>query len=319
MAKKRYAVGIDLGGTSIKIGLVDERGKVKNKISLDSNAASGPKAVIKQIKHGIKIIIKESGHEIIGIGIGSPGTIKLKKGTVEEPPNFPGWGRVHLGKQIEKEFGKKVYVENDANAAAIGEMVYGAGKKLKSFIMITLGTGVGGGIIINRKIYRGEVGGAGELGHVSIDANGVPCKCGSYGCVEAYIGNNYLIERVKKDLVQNPKSIIHKLCENDPGNLSPKVIFEASQQNDKYAQSIIADTGEKLGFALGSIVNILDIATVIIGGGVAGFGDLLFQTVENTLRNRVMKPFQERIVVLPAKLKNEAGIKGASALVFYKS
>jgi glucokinase len=319
MSKKKYALGIDLGGTSIKIGLVDEQGKIKFKTSLDSNSNLGPKHVIKQIKHGIKNVLKETNHEIIGIGIGAPGTIKLKKGTVENPPNFAGWGRIHLGRQIEKEFNKKVYVENDANVAAIGELIYGAGRKLNSFIMITLGTGVGGGIIINKRIYRGEVGGAGELGHVTIDANGVPCKCGSFGCVEAYIGNNYLIERVKKELIKNSKSLIKKMCKKDYSNLSPKIVFEASQLNDDFAKSIIKETGQYLAYGLGSIVNVLDITTVIIGGGVAGFGDLLFETVENTLRTRVMKPFKNRIVVLPAKLKNEAGIKGASALVFYKS
>jgi len=319
MPKKKYAIGVDLGGTSIKIGLVDEQGKIKFKTTLDSNSSLGPKHVIKQIKHGIKSVLKETNYEIIGIGIGAPGTIKLKKGTVEDPPNFTGWGRVHLGKQIEKEFNIKVYVENDANAAAIGELIYGAGKKINSFIMITLGTGVGGGIIINKKIYRGEVGGAGELGHVTIDANGVPCKCGSIGCVEAYIGNNYLIENVKRDLSKNSNSKIKKLCRKDFSDLSPKIIFEASQLNDEYAKSIIQKTGRCLAFGLGSIVNILDITTIVIGGGVAGFGELLFETVENTLCTRVMKPFRKRIVVLPAKLKNEAGIKGASALVFYKS
>ena len=185
--------------------------------------------------------------------------------------------------------------------------------------MITLGTGVGGGIIINKKIYRGEVGGAGELGHVTIDAEGVPCKCGSFGCVEAYIGSNYLIERVKTELQKVKKSILLELCGNNLDKLNPQIIHEAAVLGDQFAHSVIIDTGKRLGYGLSSAVNIMDIATIIIGGGVAGFGELLFTSVEETLKLRVMKPFQNRIVVIPAKLKNEAGIKGASALVFYKS
>ncbi len=316
---KKYAIGVDLGGTSIKAGLVDEKGKIIEKISIDSMAHNGPEAVIGQIIKGVKQILKKRNHKILGIGIGSPGTIRTKKGTVENPPNFPGWEKVHLGNVIKKEFKVDVFVENDANAAAIGELIYGAGKKFNNFIMITLGTGVGGGIIIDKKIYRGEVGGAGELGHVTIDYNGVPCKCGSFGCVEAYIGNSYLIERVKTGLQQNKQSQIHKLSGNNLDYLTPKIIHDASEAGDKFAQSVIVDTGKRLGYGLSNAVNILDITTIIIGGGVAGFGELLFSSVSETLKSRVMKPFQNRIVVLPARLKNEAGIKGASALVFYKS
>ncbi len=319
MSKRKFAVGVDLGGTSIKIGLVDEKGKIHDKTAIDSLAHEGPKTVINQIIKGIKQLRKRDDHGILGIGIGSPGTIRTKKGTVEDPPNFPGWGKIHLGNVIKKEFKTDVFVENDANAAAIGELIYGAGKKFNNFILITLGTGVGGGIIINKKIYRGEVGGAGELGHVTIDANGVPCKCGSFGCVEAYIGNNYLIERVKAELQNNKKSILHELCKNNPDQLSPKIIHEAAEKGDQFARSIIIDTGKRLGYGLTNAVNILDITNIIIGGGVSGFGELLFNSVEETLKTRVMKPFRNRIVVIPAKLKNEAGIKGASALVFYKS
>jgi glucokinase len=319
MPKKKYAIGVDLGGTSIKIGMVDEKGKIVEKVSVDSLANDGPNAVVSQIKKGIKQLLKKDDYKLLGIGIGSPGTIRIKKGTVEDPPNFPGWGKIHLGNLIKKEFKVEVFVENDANAAAIGELIYGAGRKYENFIMITLGTGVGGGIIINKKIYRGEVGGAGELGHVTIDAEGVPCKCGSFGCVEAYIGSNYLIERVKTELQRVKKSILLELCGNNLDKLNPQIIHEAAGLGDQFARSVIIDTGKRLGYGLSSAVNIMDIATIIIGGGVAGFGELLFTSVEETLKLRVMKPFQNRIVVIPAKLKNEAGIKGASALVFYKS
>lgn len=319
MSKKKFAVGVDLGGTSIKIGLVDPNGKILKKKSIDSCASKGPDAVIEQIVKGIKLITNKKYDKILGIGIGAPGAVKLKKGTVENPPNFPNWGKVHLGKAIKEKFDCDVYVENDANAAAIGELIYGAGKKFENFIMITLGTGVGGGIIINKKIYRGETGGAGEIGHVTIDYNGPQCKCGSFGCVESFIGNNYLIERVKKQLQEKKDSQLNKLTGNDLNLLTPQLIHHAAEDGDDFAKSIIVDCGLKLGYVLASIVNVLDISTIIIGGGVAGFGQLLFDAVKLAIKERVIKPFKDQIVVKPAKLKNNAGIKGASALVFYKS
>ena len=318
MAKVKAAVGVDLGGTTIKLGIVDRKGKILKKLSIDSKAEKGPDAVTKQIIKGVKQITTDD-IRIIGIGVGAPGVISLKKGTVQNPPNFPGWGRIHLGDILKKEFKCKVFVENDANAAAIGELIYGAGSKFKNFVMITLGTGVGSGIIIDKKIYRGESGGAGELGHVSIDTMGRQCKCGSLGCIEAYIGNNYLIERVKLQLEERKDSKLYKMINGDYNLLTPKIIQSAAIEGCDFSQSVIIDTGTKLGYALASAVNILDIATIFLGGGISGFGKLLNNSVQSACKERVLKPFQSRIIVRTAKLKNDAGIKGASALVYYKS
>ena len=317
MSTQKYALGIDLGGTTIKFGLVNDSGKIKKKFSLDTYASDGPEAVIAQIKKGIAQLIN-SKQNVLGIGIGTPGLVIKKKGTVENPPNFPGWESIPLGSLLKEECGKKVYVENDANAAAIGEMIFGAGKKYDNFVMITLGTGVGGGIIINRKIYKGESGGAGEIGHISINEKGRLCKCGSRGCIETYAGNNYLIDQVKKELPRYKESKLHQLI-GEGNTLTPKLIHKAYLLNDSYAEMIITDLGQKIGAALASLVNIVDIANILIGGGVAGFGNILLDTIETTIKERVMKPIRPRIIVKPAKLKNEAGIKGASALVFYKS
>lgn len=318
MSKKKFAVGVDLGGTSIKIGLVDEKGKIVKRISVNNSVHEGPDAVIKLIIHGINQVAKGKFDKILGIGIGAPGAVKLKKGTVENPPNFPGWGKVHLGNILKKKFQCDVYVENDANAAAIGELIYGAGKRYENFMMITLGTGVGGGIIFNKKIFRGETGGAGELGHVTINSSGARCNCGSFGCIEAYLGNNYLVERVKTQLQERNDSLLFGLTNGNLNLLTPKLIHTAAVEGDDFSKSVIIDCGTKLGYVLASIVNVLDIATIIIGGGVAGFGNLLFEAVESSLKERVMKSFRKRITVKSAKLKNNAGIKGASALVFYK-
>jgi glucokinase len=315
--KNKYAIGVDLGGTSIKLGIVSDNGKLLKKHTVRTEAEKGPKKVIENIISGINELTEKSKYKISGIGIGCPGVVTPGKGIVENPPNFPGWNRVNIGKIISREFKKTVLVDNDANAAAIGELTFGSGKKYKSFIMITLGTGVGGGIVINKKIYHGDFGAAGEIGHISIDYNGPKCNCGSYGCIEAYAGNHYLRERVRTELKKHPKSKIWKLIENDLSKVSPRNIQDAAESGDAFGKSVIEELGMHLGSAFASLCNVLDISVFIIGGGIAGFGKPLFDSIRKTIARRVMAPIRPRVRVLPAKLKNDAGIKGASALVFH--
>ena len=320
MSKSLYAIGVDLGGTAVKVGIVSESGKIIKKTSLDTNAKNGPDSVLSSIKKGIdQLISKKNKKDFIGIGLGSPGTVSSKKGIVENPPNFPGWESVPIGNILQKHYDLKCSIENDANAAAIGEMIFGAGKKLDSFLMVTLGTGVGGGIIINRKIYRGMFGAAGEFGHVSIDYKGQNCNCGSTGCIEAYAGNNYLVRWVTEELRNYSTSLLNDLIKNNNNQLTPKLIHEAAEQNDTFALYVIDKLGNYLGYALASLINTLDIGKVIVGGGVSGFGDRLFNSIEGTIKERVLTALRPRIKVSPAKLKNAAGIKGASAIAFYKA
>ena len=161
--KEKYAVGVDLGGTSVKLGIISLQGKIIKKTAVETKAEDGPESVISQIKYGINILLHKNKLKIHGIGIGSPGTVNIKKGIVENPPNFPGWKKINLGKIIKKEFDTPVRIDNDAHAAATGEMIFGAGKNIDSFMMITLGTGVGGGIVFNRRIFGGSTAEQGRL------------------------------------------------------------------------------------------------------------------------------------------------------------
>jgi len=315
--RTKYAVGVDLGGTNIKIGLVSQGGKIINKLSIKTESRKGPQKVIENIKTGVHALLYKTKVHIDGFGIGCPGTVDPEKGTVENPPNLHGWGKVNLGRAISMEFEKDVFLENDANAAAIGELIFGNGRKFNSFIMVTLGTGVGGGIIINKQLYRGEFSAAGEIGHITINYNGPQCKCGSYGCIEAYAGNQYLKERVRSELKKHPNSLLLKLIGNDYSLVSPGKIQEAAEKGDEFSISVIEDLGIKLGAAFASLSNILDVSIYIIGGGISGFGKPLFDSIKKSLTARVMAPLKPRIKILPAKLKNDAGIKGASALVFH--
>jgi len=315
----KYVIGVDLGGTSIKFGIVSDAGKIIKKNLLKTEAEKGPKTIIENIKKGINSFISDKRYKIEGIGIGCPGIVTPGTGIVENPPNMPGWNKVNVGKIISQEFGKNVFVDNDANAAAIGELIFGSGKKFSSFIMITLGTGVGGGIIINKKIYHGDKGAAGEIGHISIDYNGPKCNCGSYGCIEAYAGNQYLRERVRNELKNHPESKMWELINNDLSKVSPRNIQTAAEMDDPFAKTVIAELGVRLGSAFASLCNVLDISVFIVGGGLAGFGTPLFSSIQKTVTSRVLTPIRSRIKVLPAKLKNDAGIQGASALVFHRS
>lgn len=320
MAKtEKYAVGVDLGGTNIKIGIVSDKGKLVKSISIKTEADCGPKNVIANIIKGVELTLAKNKLKIQGIGIGCPGVVSIKKGIVENAPNLPGWKNVKLGPIIKEKFGYKVHLENDANAAAIGELIFGSGKKLDSFVMVTLGTGVGGGIVFNKKIFRGEFGAAGEIGHISIDINGPKCNCGSTGCIEAYAGNSYLKEQIRSELKDYPDSKVWQLIVNDLTKVSPRIIQAALEKKDAYAQFVVERMGKQLGTALASLSNLLDISTFIIGGGVAGFGKPLFDSTRKTISERVLLPLRQRVLVIPAKLQNEAGIKGASSLVFYNN
>ena len=316
---EKYAIGVDLGGTNIKIGIVTDKGKLLKKTSIKTEAEGGPKKVISNIIKGISEILSKNKYKIKGIGIGCPGVVSIKKGIVENAPNLPGWKNIKLGPIIKNKFDFKVHLENDANAAAIGELIFGAGKKLDSFIMVTLGTGVGGGIVFNKKIFRGEYGAAGEIGHISIDVNGPNCNCGSTGCIEAYAGNSYLKEQIRSELKNYPDSKVWKLIQDDLANVSPRIIQAAAEKKDVYANFVIERMGNQLGVALASLSNLLDISTFIIGGGVAGFGKPLFDSTRITITQRVLLPLRQRVLVIPALLQNEAGIKGASSLVFYNT
>jgi len=316
---QKYAIGVDLGGTNIKIGIVSEKGKLIKSTLIKTDADDGPKKVISNIQKVIEEILIKNKFKIQGIGIGCPGVISIKKGVVENAPNLPGWKKVKLGPIIKNKFGYKVHLENDANAAAIGELIFGSGKRFDSFVMVTLGTGVGGGIVFNKKIFRGEFGAAGEIGHISIDVNGPKCNCGSTGCIEAYAGNSYLKKQIRSELHNYPDSIVWKLIHDDLANVSPRIIQAAAEKHDAYARFVIERMGKQLGAALASLSNLLDISTFIIGGGVAGFGKPLFNSTRVTISERVLSPLRSRVLVIPAKLKTEAGIKGASSLVFYNN
>jgi glucokinase len=318
--KKTYAIGIDIGATTIKAGIVNKNGTIPDQLSSDTKAEKGPAVVIQQIVFTIQELFgKHNPSECIGIGIGAPGVVSTIDRTVQHPPNFSDWTKVDVAGQIRKKFKIPVQIENDANCAAIAEAKFGAGIEFKDFLFVIWGTGIGGGIILDRKIYRGPNGGAGEIGHVSIDYNGRLCNCGSYGCIESYIGQKYLSQRTREILLATSKSDIQtkieKLVNGDLNLIDPAVISQAAEEGDPIARDVLTEAGTLLGYALASTLNVLDLRVVIIGGGVSAAPAFVYEAIIKSLRSRVLKPHKEGIRVIRAKLGNTAGIIGAAILV----
>lgn len=318
--RKGLVIGVDLGATTVKAGLVDEAGNIQANKKVDTVANRGPLTVIRQIVFVVRELMQQlEGETIAGIGIGAPGVVPNGGGVVKYPPNFSDWTEVDLGGALEKEFHVPVKVENDANVAALAEARFGAGRKQKDFLFVIWGTGVGGGIIIDGKIFRGPHGGAGEIGHVTVDYNGPQCGCGNRGCVEAYVGQRYLSQRTRDRLnkLKNPSQQSHilNLVHGNFDAIEPYIISMAAKQGDQLAHDILVEAGTTLGIGLASVLNVLDLRLVIIGGGISAAEPFVFEAVERSIKSRVLKGSRNAISVVPAQLGNTAGILGAASLI----
>ena len=315
-ANSKTAIGVDMGGTTIKAGVVSADGTIRYSNKFPTCAGEGPAKVIQQIRAAVQDAIQHAdGARVTGIGIGSPGVVD-DDGVVKAPPNFVDWDEVPLRSELAKLFPSfTIAVENDANAAAIAESRFGAGVQYPNFLFVIWGTGVGGGIILNHKIFRGPTGGAGEIGHFSIDYKGPKCNCGNVGCVEAYVGQKYLSQRTAQRLHAHPDSRILQLVGGDFSKIEPVYISQAALEGDKLAREILVEAGELLGVALSAVMNIMDLRISIIGGGISAAGDFVISAVQDSVVRHVLKPLRKEIRVLPAQLGNEAGLLGAAGLV----
>lgn len=319
-APAAYAIGIDVGGTTIKAGRVGPDGGVSGQVVVPSHAQKGPESVLTQIAGAATSVAAGGGGDrCAGIGVGIPGIVSAKDGLVRHPPNFTGWGDVDVTGILTAKSGLRVVTENDANCAALAEARFGTGKRHSNFIFVIWGTGVGGGIILNGGIFRGPGGGAGEIGHVTIDLNGPTCNCGNRGCVESYIGQRYLSDRARAILASRGsagrRSTILDLAGGDPSRIEPETISRAAEAGDDLACSILREAGTMLGVALSTVVNITDVATVVIGGGISAAPDFVFRAAADEMRSRVLRPHRDAVIVERALLGNQAGMIGAASLL----
>jgi len=313
-----HAIGIDLGGTNLKAGLVHREKGLLDTLRRPTEAKQGPEHVLDQMAALADALRKTlPDGPIAGIGVGSPGAINWERTTVSRPPNLPDWDTVNLQSALRDRLGPvDVVVENDANVAGLGSASFGAGQAYDSFIMVTLGTGVGGAIIYRNKIFRGSTGGAAEIGHMTVDYEGPFANSGVAGAIEAYVGQSFLSEHARDRLINYPDSAVHEMVDGEPDTLDPRVLYEAAQQGDEAAQNILSWAGHKLGCVLGSAVNLLDIRTIIVGGGVSSAGPFILDPAREALPQFVVPGLRDQLTLHREELGNEVSLLGAAELAF---
>ncbi len=315
-SKTQFAVGIDFGGTFVKMALVNDHGEVKARTRFSMDNVTSREAWMAEVEKGIAELKKASGRprfSYTGIGIGVPGFVDHERGFIYELPNVPGWKGVHLAEMLETHFNKRVHVDNDVNVMALGECTFGAGRVYQHAVFVTLGTGVGGGLLINNKLSRGAYGMAGEIGHVSIQMNGIKSPQG-FGGLEQYIGNRRLIERAVKELKSGRKSTITQLVKGDLSLVTPKIMALAAAKGDKLALEIFDFMADCLATVFSSVTYLLQPQVFIVGGGVSKSGDVLFKPLQKHLRERLSPHFIDRIEVKPAELGDDAGVIGGATM-----
>jgi len=311
------AIGIDIGGMSIKGAAVDSNGRVYEKFSMPFIKGEDGEITIRKLAETVKEYIAAQGLEdkIVGIGLGSPGTLDVEHGIVNYANNL-GWNDLHVADIMHETLPYPVRLTNDANAASLGEAKYGAGKSYKTIIMLTLGTGVGGGIIIDGQLYEGNEGKGGELGHTVIVVNGEQCTCGRKGCLEAYASASALIRETKKAMRSNKRSLMWKISP-DIDLVGGKVVFEAAKQGDAPAIKVLDEYIKYLGEGILNYCNIFRPNVIVLSGGIANAGPALFEPLNAYIkeRNYGYKSTPE-VKVVPAELGYDSGKIGAAALFF---
>lgn len=314
MQEKRYYAGIDIGGTFVKCGIVAEDGEILVKGKIPTGKDRPYLEIAEDIANFVKKLEKQAGVQTRAVGIGCPGTIDSAKGVIIYSNNI-AWENVPLGKTLEKLLNKPTYISNDANVATLGESFIGAGKDYASSILITLGTGVGGGIVLDNKLFEGNLSAGAEIGHHVIRKNGRKCTCGRKGCFEAYASATALMSQGRKAMKKDRDSKLWEACQGNEKKLDGKLIFDCAQAGDKTAQSVVAEYIDYLAEGIANLANIFRPEAVLIGGGVSAQGDKLVIPTQKLVDERLYGGTSYAPVkVAVATLGNDAGLCGAGKL-----
>jgi glucokinase len=300
---KRFIIGVDLGGTNLKIALLDSRYRIIRKKIFTTASFVNKNTLIRAIVDAINNFKKENGlnkNNTLGVGLGLPGPINVKEGSVHFFPNIPGWKDVKLRDILVRKLRLPVFLDNDANLMSLAEWSRGAARGVRNAVCITLGTGVGGGIVLEGSLYRGSSYAAGEIGHIPINEYGPKCNCAGRACLEAYIGN--------KRIMQQARRIFKR-------NIPLEELSRLANSGHRKAQAIWIDAARRLGIALTGVINLLNPDCVVIGGGIANAGKILFDKIKATVSKQAMPVQAKQVKILKAKLGNDAGLIGAAILV----
>ena len=314
----RYVVGVDLGGTNIAVGTVATDGSaLLGYVVRDTPVAAGPDAVVDEIVRLIKESVtaaqrEQAGLDVAGVGIGAPGPLNTAQGIVRLAPNL-GWHDMPLRDRVSAGAGIPAALDNDANCATLGEWWLGAAQGARIVVGITIGTGVGGGVVIDGKLFHGASDVAGEIGHTSIDSTGRRCKCGNYGCLEAYTSGPAIAARAIEEVESGEPSSLRDLVKGDLKRITAQLVYQAAHDGDRLASQVVRETARFLGTGIANIVNILNPEVVVVSGGVTLAGDQLFDPLRREVGRRAFKPAVEACRIVPGILTGKAGIYGAVA------
>jgi glucokinase len=311
----RVVIGVDLGGTNTRTALVNREGTVLDKQKETTDAAGGHERVIAKLIGNINRQRENAGRlgrTVIAVGVGAPGVIHEQSGVVIKSPNFPDWNNLPLRKTLELELGIPVFIENDANAAALGEQWRGAGSGIQSMIFLTLGTGVGGGIILGGRIWHGADGMAGEVGHMTISPDGRRCGCGNTGCLEMYASSRGIVMTFGEIGPQQDSAAPLRT------GITSEQVYQAARSGDPIAVRAMRDMGRSLGIGIANLINIFNPEMVVIGGGVRDAWDLFIDATRDEIRKRAFEYPAERTKIVPSVLGDDAGMVGAAAVALQK-
>ncbi len=320
MSATPYLLGVDLGGTNIVVGAMPADGSAMHAVhSEPTRAEDGADAVsariVRLVEAAIAGTIAETGiarSDFAGIGIGAPGPLDRDTGVVLTTPNL-GWTNYPLRDRVADAVGLPGALDNDANCATLGEWWIGAARGARHAIGLTIGTGIGGGLVLDGQLYHGASGIAGELGHTSIDANGRRCKCGNYGCLEAYASGPAIAVRAREALDGEETSILPAMVDGDLERITAQTVYEAAERGDAVARDVVRDTAQFLGTGIANLLNIFNPEVVVIAGGVTQAGDALFEPLRAEVRRRAFKPAVSVCRIVPGELPGTAGVAGAIA------
>ena len=313
---KKYVIGVDLGGTKISTAISTIEGNILANVVLPTKAEEGEAAVLGRIMQSIDEVIIGSSisiAEVEAIGIGSPGPLDAKKGIIITTPNLP-FKDYNLVQPLKEKYNIPVYLDNDANAAAIGEYMFGAGKGKESIVYFTVSTGVGGGAVLDGKVYRGHTSNALEIGHTTVDPNGPRCNCGNLGCLEAMSSGTAIAKKGKEAVSTNVETSLKKY-----DTITSYEVFKEAEAGDEVAKDIIDNALTYLGIGVANAIATFDPEMIIIGGGVSKAGDIVFDTVKKVVNKRCFKSMAESCEIVPAGLGSDAGVVGAVALAIIES
>ena len=306
---------VDLGGTKILTAVADEQGAWRGEDRRPTEAARGPEAVLRRIVASLRAALTQAGAaegDLRALGVGAPGPIDIARGVLVHLPNLPGWRDVPLAAMLSAELGCPAILENDANAAALGEYAVGAGTGTRHMVYLTVSTGIGGGLVLDGRLYHGAQGTAGELGHMVLDEHGPPCGCGARGCLEALAAGPAIGRMGAEAIARGQASILAELTA--AGHVTAEHVAAAAAAGDQAAAAVIARAGHYLGIGLSNIVNIFNPDAIVIGGGVAKIGPPLLDPALATMRARAFRLPAAHVRVVPAALGDRAVVAGALAL-----